>query len=113
MDDHTKSELNRTITHTLNALGRSCAKNIQALELAWGPSPFQWLTQLETDLDLAWQAYTRLVKAGPTGTAIDAAEAPDPAKVTTALEQILTHAFCMQLVSRGIQGKVSFVRGQN
>ena len=104
MDPKLQSNLNRALQGGLNALGHSCASNFTALEKSFGSQPLTWMKQLGTDLAAAQQDYDNLLTAS-----VEKEIAPDMAKVTKALERMLTAAFCLQVVTRAASPKIAVV----
>jgi hypothetical protein len=102
MDSRLQSNLNTAINNSLKALAASSARNFLTLDKALGSQP---PNQLSTDLEQVWEEYKALLDES-----VREEKTLDMRQVTTALEKILTTAFCLQIVTRSASPRVQVVQ---
>jgi hypothetical protein len=105
MNSRLQSNLNTAINNSLKALAASSARNFLTLDKALGSQPLAWTNQLSTDLEQVWEEYKALLDES-----VREEKTLDMRQVTTALEKILTTAFCLQIVTRSASPRVQVVQ---
>jgi hypothetical protein len=101
MNPSLQSQLNQAISQNLRSLGGASSRNLVTLEKSFGPQPPTWTKQLAVDLERAYEEYSQIL-----ATSVEKSTPPDMAKLTRALEKLLTAAFCLQLVTRAAVPRV-------